>query len=185
MSLFLIDLQGVHCVFVHIPKTGGTSIRKGKELSSAFMFQGLETWKDLPSFGFVRNPIDRLESCYKDFRYLRPQINWDFNTFIRQACNMILNINQVRNPTTIAHHVAPMSHPVHGLKHAKFVGLYERLQKDFDKFCEQIGVKKLKLAHYRSSKKCSSPKWNTKSYQLVKENYAEDFQIWDDANDKR
>lgn len=64
------------CVFVHVPKTGGSSIRKAfRKDSTAYHFDhdtaaqyrmelGRELYGFYFSFGFVRNPFDRMVSHY-------------------------------------------------------------------------------------------------------------------------
>ena len=181
MSMFLVDLNGISCVFVHIPKTGGTSIRKGRMKSNAHLYDMSPEWHGLHSFAFVRNPLERIESCWRDFRYLRNMTNLSLEEFIERTIDRCLSVRNIDDPRTIEHHVAPMCHPVHGLQHAKFIGSFDYLQKDFDLFCSQIGVTPFKLEHFRNSSGAPRGSWTRKACFLVEEFYAEDFEIYERA----
>lgn len=76
---------GRRCVFVHVPKTGGSSIRRAfaRKDSTAIRFDhgtaveyrkelGKEVYESYFSFGFVRNPFDRMVSLYT-----QPRGKWD------------------------------------------------------------------------------------------------------------
>lgn len=77
--------DSLKCVFVHVPKTGGSSIRRLFEhrdrsathfdhLSAAEYVRemGEETFRSYFSFGFVRNPFDRVLSLYT-----QPRGKWE------------------------------------------------------------------------------------------------------------
>ena len=108
-------------------------------------------WRDLPSFGVVRDPYARIESCWRDFRYLRRLIHYNFSEFVDWTQSRMGRDDLIMQPSTIEHHVAPMTHAVHGLRFAKTVGRTENLQQDFNLFCEGHGLKSFELPHLRSS----------------------------------
>jgi hypothetical protein len=70
-------------IFVHVPKTGGTSIESLLDLSgakhnTARQYRNFfpDVWKRYFSFAFVRNPWDRVLSFYmfrKQVRQLGPE----------------------------------------------------------------------------------------------------------------
>ena len=147
MSLFLIDI-GKPVLFVHIPKCGGSSIREGKEVSNGYrVYDPDPKWdEDLPSFGFVRNPLQRVISCWKDWRYSRCLIDFDFDDFVNAYVGSPEGID---DPTTVQHHLAPMVHPMHGLQYAKYIGRFESLQQDYDRFCYNNAIASRVLPHLR------------------------------------
>lgn len=186
MSLFLLDL-GKPCLFVHIPKTGGTSIRKDRQIAGPTMYEPDPTWpKDLPSFAFVRDPKERIESCWRDFHYLRPltvqmgKKDATFTGFLEGLEKRITNERAVATPRTIAHHVSPMLHPVHGLVHAQKVGRYETLQEDFNAFCWEFDLKAFKLPRHRSTRHCPRVVWTSQDHTLVEKIYADDLNYVED-----
>lgn len=155
------------CLFVHIPKTAGMSVehfflgRLG--LSWAERAPLLLTRNDDPAlgppqlshltaaeylrlgylprpqfddyfkFGFVRNPWDRLVS---EYRYRGYPVKVDFKTYLRKYL-------PAPGWTDLHRHVVPQYDFLHdesGRLLVDFVGRYERLQEDFDRVCERLGI---------------------------------------------
>lgn len=134
-------------IFVHIPKTGGTSVQ------SAMMAQaGSRKYpstkhllpRDLPDsiladdfrlFAFVRNPWDRFVSLY---RYLKKRqaitnlpVAETFDAFVQQLERRepwLMKLHSVRNQTDFTSS---------GLY---FIGRYEKISDDFARLCSMIGV---------------------------------------------
>lgn len=144
------------CIQVHIPKTAGVSIRKS--LFNVEPNKNMHWYPDHPeyqkywneyfTFTFVRNPWDRIVSCY-EFCFHKPnhvvykQII-QFNDFKEFLLNMNLNhvlqtqrfqpqLNWIKDKRTDKEY---------GLD---FIGKFENLENDFKKVCKKIGVKKPKL----------------------------------------
>ena len=68
MSNFL--LKNPDAVLIHIPKTGGTSIRKGawgRRVRGPRFGTIPEAWRHHFKFAFVREPLDRFLSAYRMF----------------------------------------------------------------------------------------------------------------------
>jgi hypothetical protein len=161
-------------MFVHIPKTGGTSIRKGRTESSFRLYEPAREWGDLPSFAVVRDPFDRVESAWRDFRWIRPQTQLGFEDFVK-AVNLPAWEDRIEDPATAEHHAAPMVHEVHGLKHAAFVCRYERLQDDFNRFCRVIGIPSFDLPHLRKAAGVPRAERTENAVRLVEKLYADDY----------
>jgi hypothetical protein len=175
MSLFLIDL-GEPVLFCHVPKTGGTSVRQGRQLSTFRVFEPDDDWRQYPSFAVVRDPFDRLESCWRDFRFLRPRTALGFVTFVNAMNRPDIEGNRA-DPRTMEHHAAPMTHPVHGLSHATFIGRTERLQRDFDHFCVSHGLPTRELPHHRKANGAPRAPRTRAARQLVERYYEEDYEM--------
>jgi hypothetical protein len=210
MSIYLLNLYAENShphpvLFVHIPKTGGTSIRDNPKVEQVnadgwlhappWMKMGneraiydaggsLRPFEDFPlewhypSFAFVRDPWDRLVSCWKDFHYLRAQTELQFGEFVELARWVGLPEQHVDNREHILHHLAPQTHPVHGLQHAKSIGRYETLETDLDRFCDENGLPRITpLPRHRDSSAHPSPERTPELERLVREMYAEDYKM--------
>jgi|19_taG_2_1085344.scaffolds.fasta_scaffold00919_7 hypothetical protein len=149
-------------IFIHIPKTGGTSIKRAllpysdvenrdesKHKTSVFWKKqlGKKTWKSYFKFVFVRNPWDRMVSR----RYYQMFVNGDekardrglafkdFEEFLGSDRSRLV-INQSR-----------YFHNKFGKNMVDFVGRFENFQEQFDQVCDKIGIDKIELSHLNSS----------------------------------
>lgn len=150
MSSFYITKY--NCVFIHIPKTAGSSIRNdffNQEYIGPY-YRFPYKYKHLYSFAFVRNPYDRLISAYNFFHIKKQEtehnqnIKLSFDQFLDivvdssigyRECSIHTNI-----PQFIRHHTIPQTDDFHQLRYAKFIGRYENLENDWQKICKEIGA---------------------------------------------
>lgn len=131
------------CIFVHISRTGGSSIEKAicgrewwkinpatKHLTAS---QTKEIYKDYWNsyfkFSFVRNPWDRLVSCFSLRAYHAPKKKSDVLTFLK-------NIKTPDWEPQLFEYVDILDIDL------DFVGKYETLGEDFDYIKNKTGVKK-------------------------------------------
>ena len=145
--------------FIHIPKTGGTSINRALGLAdehkTAMQLRGRlgERWDRKFRFAFVRNPWDRAVSS---FRFALDQ-NKD-SRFVALTFREWLRLAFVERhplyfdlPVSFLPQFDWISDQEDNLL-VDFVGRFENLQADFAKVCERIGCAGLKLPHYNSTK---------------------------------
>lgn len=143
MSNFI--LSDPDAVFIHIPKTGGMSIREGlwkDRADGPFTGDWDNRWSDKFCFAFVRHPLDRFVSAFYMFTEgtdrKRPRFpNMHIDTFAERT----LNDTDYKVTHSIAHHVLPMTHEFNCLEHADFVGRFERYEKDLEAIKQHLGMK--------------------------------------------
>jgi hypothetical protein len=162
MSIFL--LKDPTCVLIHIPKTGGTSIRKGvwkKNYEGPAFWRVPDAWKAHFKFAFVRHPLDRLVSAYKmfsegaigdaDWQLPPDRRDLSFDEFIDIVMDetIIFDERRATFEEKIRHHTIPQTHPFNALDDADFVGRYENLAQDFEVVARRVGVQTpLPRMHY-------------------------------------
>ena len=187
-------------VFVHIPKTAGTSVMRALEARLCWndvMLEGglgrdgfrerFGLWKHSPAaevravigeqmwaesftFGFVRNPYDRMRSLYTFtdqllreqgiLRYLarigrlrpaRAPFSWDWVRAFLESDNFS---DYIRNPRLLRDPVAqPMSDylTADGEVIVDFVGRCESLDEDFARICARLGMPRSDLKKHNAS----------------------------------
>ena len=162
--------HALKCILVHVPKTGGTSIEDALGLSGPrhntarqYRTYHAEIWAKYYSFAFVRNPWDRVLSLYlyrQQIRRLDTEGSLSFGQWLAR------NAEYVRSSDAAAlnHAFAPeygvgtiaqddpegwrvkFSSSLHMLADERgeilvdFIGRYERLQQDFDRVCDHLGI---------------------------------------------
>jgi len=183
-------------IFIHVPKTGGTSIENffgrvwdpeiskiedysimlGPSLNHCFYDKILEHHPQAPtyfSFSFVRNPWARAVSHYRWFKLWRDEIKKiSFKEFLILISNSDFEYK---------HHVRPQSDFIvdsDGNQILDFVGRFESLQEDFNHVCGKLGLKDSRLSHVNKSGNLSvyHDFYDKESKLLVAKKYAEDIE---------
>ena len=150
MSNFLI--HNPQCVFIHIPRTGGMSIRRGVfagDYTGPYFGSFPPEWYCLFKFGFVRNPFDRLVSAWQLLTvgsdYLRtsdPRPAMSLRQFLEIATDesITYEISARTFECFVRHHTIPQTHPFNCLDEADFIGRFETLERDFQLLCDNLGI---------------------------------------------
>lgn len=153
MSNFL--LKNPNCVFIHIPKTAGTSIRKGvwkSDYEGPYFGTIPKEWENLFSFAFVRHPLQRFVSAYHMFTEgAKGDPAWSLphdarvltiEEFLEIVLDQSIIYDQRRHTfeEKIRHHTIPQTHPFNCLHLAKFIGRYENFNKDFETIKKEMGI---------------------------------------------
>ena len=174
-------------ILIHVPKTGGTSIEDTLDLTGPRHNTALQyrehfpdLWERFFSFGFARNPWDRVFSYYiyrRQIRKLEAESTLSFKQWlVRSAdyvkCGNIQALNQEFAPvygvgTIVKNNPeawrVKFDNSLHMLTDqdgkviVDFIGRFERLQKEFDYVCERLNMEKQILPF--SNKTEHDPYW--------------------------
>lgn len=148
-------LREPDCVLIHIPKTGGTSIRKGlwqSRYDGPTFGEIPDEWRHLFKFAFVRHPLQRLVSAWKMFTEgARGDPQWSLPTDARalslaEFVDIVLDESIIfdgRRQTfeeRIRHHTIPQTHPFNCLHLADHVARYECYDREVREICRRVGL---------------------------------------------
>lgn len=168
-------------LFIHIPKTGGTSIANAvgingvtRHLTHRELLNRCSSQSEIKnylSFAFVRNPWDRFLSLYF---YLKKADNTELIDF-KYFCKLFANDFYISNRQVWSRHYMPQSDYIETTD-IKFIGRYENFQDDFNDVCDKIGIPQQKLPHRKKSKhKHYTEYYDEETKQIVAEKYEKDI----------
>lgn len=182
MSNFL--LKNPDCVFIHIPKTGGSTIRLGlwdRRYEGPVFGHVPPEWQGLFKFAFVRHPIERVESAYRDFVQNRKQ-----RLTPEQFAAIVLdNTIDYTAPTEgswerkIRHHTIPMTHPYNCIDRADFVGFFETYEQSLRALFDKLDAPHPDNVPHIRATKGHGPIFKGRIRARLVEFYKEDFETFD------
>jgi len=173
-------------VFVHINKTGGSSVRAALGLdgyrhvraSELAAFIGERAWKRLTTFSTVRNPWDRLVSMYH-WRIKTNQTDLGsgeigFSQWL-DLCLRNRDSFYIKNPLMLAPQSYWLCDDSGRLLVAKLLR-FERLAEDFTRLCFEIGLDAAELPHLKKTeRKHYSAYFSERDADLVGRIYRDDI----------
>jgi hypothetical protein len=153
-------------VLIHIPKTGGTSIRRGyfgENYEGPVQGFVPRDWMLLFKFAFVRNPYDRIVSAWKMFSAGTSQSTFERPPDAKPAISLREFLDIATDESIpydsrdtweqkIRHHTIPQTHPYNCLDRADFAGRFENLRADFRVICGRLGIGPSRLPHWNRSR---------------------------------
>ena len=182
-------------IFVHIPKTGGTSIeqffgaklfaRTGKHdpVSKLRQAIGADDWNRYFKFSFVRNPWDRMAS-YFNWRSQDPQnVDVKGRTFKDWLTFLLASdFNGLMLNRSFEYGIKPQFEMLADGDDlaVDFVGRFENLQCDFDQVCDRIGIERQTLPHKNAMnrKQHYTEFYDNESQVLVATLYPQDIEYF-------
>ena len=184
------------CIFVHIPKTGGTSISKalfGSEFGHCtvdhYEIFSPERFRNYFKFAFVRNPWDRLLSAYKFLKkggMYSADKTWS-DIYLSEFDNFesfVLSLKNKQQADRILRgiHFIPQYKFVCDYKlniKVDFLGRFERLNRDFDKINAQLNSN-FKLLHLNKSNSNSFHEYySDEMIDIASQIYHRDIEIFE------
>lgn len=160
-------------IFCHIPKTGGTSIKKVLGIKTGHSVFD-KTKSDKFSFTFVRNPYNRFLSAYFYLKEggLGHQDKLDKEKYIGDSDLDDFIKNKLRNSINQQHFRPQSDYIPNGVD---FIGKIENMQEDFDRLCEIIGVNKIELPCENKTSDYSRYHLTEEQKEIVYDVYKHDF----------
>jgi chondroitin 4-sulfotransferase 11 len=198
--------HGRKCIFIHIIKTAGTSIRAslGKEkeqikhgghgyAKDVKRKVSASTWKDYFKFSFVRNPWDKMVSQWWYNGHPKVRGRNIYTSKVKTFKEYILYFAEGGRISANNPRCTPWLVDDSGKILVDFVGRFENIEEDFNFICQQLTPPKHeqnklwppKLPHRNQSKNKHRNEWTDKPYQdyyddETKEIIAREFE--DDIN---
>ena len=174
-------------VFIHIPKNGGSSIRRGYFNNNFEKYVGdtfPEKWKNKFKFTFVRNPFDRFISAYKMFTegFIKDKshMDWDFyqkmttHEFLKEA----IDDKNYFDTSGIGFHTYPQTHKFNFLDMVDYIGRFETFEDDFKEICGLNNIKYTNLPHWNKTKRDNYKEYyDDELFKKVSEYYYDDLKI--------
>jgi len=149
----------VKTIFVHVPRTGGVSIETtlanhtvkrpigGHQTSIDYQFIYPSRWNSYFTFGFVRNPWDRLVSSFFYLQHAHKDNPFVQKYILPYGDNLNGFLSEVLGPhPSYLYCIAHLKPQVYFLCNPDsritidFVGRYESLAQDWRMVCERIGI---------------------------------------------
>ncbi|OOX91985.1 alpha-2,3-sialyltransferase, partial [Campylobacter coli] len=193
------------CIFIHVPKVAGSSIERviyqtdkwlvGHVKASDYMKFDKDKFDSYFSFGFVRNPYDRVVSAYHYLKNDSPDpcdIEWGrlhINNLTFEEFILRLQDEDFRKKILLKNHFSFQYEYLCNENMnilVNFVGKFERLNSDFKKILN-ILHREDNLVHVNKSKHLNyKDYYNSQTYKIIREIYRYDFEIFDyDLEDKK
>lgn len=182
------------CVFVHVPKTAGSSIGGVVSSKSRIMTIGhnlrdksytfprdLHWFKDLYSFAFVRNPWDRLVSSYY---YLKNGGNCvadleDYEHYFKRFKSFEHMLENWEDSFYNQIHMMPQARWLYDGSECivNYIGKFERLQQDMNHILNTNNMIPRRIKHTNASKHKKYTKYyNKTTKKIVSEIYKDDIE---------
>lgn len=183
------------CIFIHIPKTGGTSVttalfnkKSGHYRSEEFEIFDSRKFNNYFKFAFVRNPWDRFLSAYlylnkggdNSFDKAWSDSNLsEFNSFA-EFTNSLTDEKQAANILSWMHFTPQYLYVCNHKSNivVDFIGRFENLNEDYERIRNKLGISS-ELPHLRKTKSNRYQDYYTEeSRKIVANLYQKDIEIF-------
>ena len=191
-------------IFIHIPKTGGTSIESVFNAKAAYKDIQFKHYTlceynnlrgdhhDYFKFSFIRNPWDMTISMYRYLWYKTtgygPTWRENHKQFSKLTFEEWVKHPAFKFPTIKSMHVNSHLSGEYGTfsswltcdqSTVNFVGRFENLQQDFNIICDKIGIPQQQLPHTNKTKhKHYTEYYDEETREIVAKKYAKDIEYF-------
>ncbi len=181
--MILYKCLQLNLFWYEVPKTGCSSVKKFFHKHSDFTISSVKPkhiygHRNYFQFAFVRNPWDRLVSCFLDktkmsigtkwqLRDYKKYKNYSFTDFVHAIKND--DINKCNSHHRLQYNL--INH-----NYVDFIGRFENLQTDFNTICDKIKIPRKQLPHKNKTEHTHySEYYNDETKNIVAEKYAKDI----------
>lgn len=197
-----INISDIYqCIFIHIPKAAGNSIKEALELPGRghlpwqyFYLVYPEKWDSYTKFAVVRNPWDRVVSAYhyaimdKNFWHdnlkqgdLHPDYELLSKKTFAECCEIIRDRrNLLRHEAWYPQHVwiAKKENGSNSLM-VDLILRYENLENDFTVLCEKLGISNIHLPQVNpSNPEMYRTYYSDETRKIIEHVYATDIKLF-------
>ena len=189
------------CIFIHIPRAAGTSIKEALELPGRghlpwqyYYVVYPEQWDLYIKFTVVRNPWDRVVSAYHyakmeksywhdNLNRITPHPDYELlskRTFA-ECCEILKNRrNMLKHESWHPQHLwTAKTENGNNLLMVDFVLRYENLENDFAVLCERLGVSNINLPYVNKSNRNNYRQYYTQeTKEIIEELYSIDIGLF-------
>ena len=170
-------------IFIHIPKTGGTSIERffknrpnrmlKHKTAQDYALENPRIWNQYLKFTVVRNPWDWMVSWY----FWRKQNNkLSMKEFLLNY-KMVSTEQQLRELPKEMNFLTFVN--IDNTISIDHVCRFENLQEDFNTVCDKIGIQQQRLPHKNKTKhKHYTEYYDDETREIVAEKYAKDIELF-------
>lgn len=197
----LMPFDRYRCIFVHIPKTAGTSVSttlfgnlSGGHIgiSSYEMIFSKREFNSYFKFAFVRNPWDRVFSAYASYKTYKGGGGVEDREWYRKNLSRVASFSEF-----VTHHLrmSEIQKHVHFIPQYRFIcrpgsdkplidyiGRYENIVKDFDEVVGRLLMEgKVNLKHLNRSERGNQSyrhAYTEKTKDIVASVYAKDIELF-------
>jgi len=194
---------GNNFIFIHIPKTGGTSIERALDSdvklehsdSHSGNFEGNtlidgKHWRtqdyqtNFPNlfdsyfkFMFIRNPWDRLASRYEWQKLTMPKSHFNYQKITERTFKEFVQQRSLAISQKWCY--LDLMEDASGNRVIDFVGRFENLQNDFDAVCDTIGVPRQQLLNSNHiQRKHYTEYYDEETREIVAKHHARDIEYF-------
>ena len=169
-----------------VPKTGCTSLKVFFQQKSNYSILSVKCkhlygHRNYFQFAFVRNPWDRLVSCFFDKTKRTVGSKWQLRAYVKYIdSNFTEFVHGIAtddvNNSNIHHR---LQYNLINHDYLNFIGKFENLQKDFDFICYEVGVSDCELPHWNKTQhEHYTEYYDDETRSIVAEKYAKDIEYF-------